>query len=216
MVRINYSDPYRVFRERGKASDYIQTWDTVKPGDSVVLCARKSFADKNDSLDDQEANLRREALAAGAKVVGIVRYEGSGRHPDWLCKAVVVAKKHNAKLVAESTSRFRRNDFYSNRHQEAQARTCELEDLRYWTEGLPLVTHLHPDASPSEERSYQTRRRSNRKRGGRPSKPGYKKRRRARLKSKALAMRAAGKSLGEIAKQLGCPRSTIQGWMWDG
>jgi hypothetical protein len=85
--------------------------------------------------------------------------------------------------------------------------------------GVTLATHLHPDASPSEVRSYQRKRGQRQKghRGGRPrsNPPGHKK----RLRS-ALSLRQCrrlrdqhGYSLRKLADLFGVCAATIRQWL---
>lgn len=200
---------------RGKASKYIRSFDSLRRGDKVVLCCRKSRSDKNGSLSDQDDHLRQATEKVGAIVVAAVAFEGSGRDPYWIARATEIAKQHGAVLLAECTNRLIRHfDFNPTVKRKArlQASDFELRDLEWWADGVPLVTHLDPDALPNEERAYQTRRRAAHKRGGRPSKPGYKKRIRLRLRKHAVQMRHDNSSLNQIARALNLPRSTVQDW----
>src|SRR5687768_14535119 len=129
---------------RGRASDYIQSWDSLCPGDKVIICCRVSNCDqnrkseRNSRLRDQEVFLRRRLCEiSNIEVVRVLQYVGSGCNPFWLARAIHVASQHNAKLVAESTNRFIRSPYYhSNDWPEAQARPSELEDLREATNNL--------------------------------------------------------------------------------
>lgn len=213
--RLSYETSNRLY-VRGRASKYIRSFDSLRRGDKVVLCCRKSTRDKNGSLQDQINHLRGAAERFGLIVVH-EKYEDelSGWDPFWLAHAAAIAKQHGAVLLAECTNRFIRHFSYDPTVKwkaRLQASDFELQDLAWWADGVPLVTHLYPDASPNEERAYQTRRRAAHKRGGRPSKPGYKKRIRLRLRKHAVQMRHDGKSLNQIARALNQPRSTVQDW----
>jgi DNA invertase Pin-like site-specific DNA recombinase len=204
----------------GKASRYIKSFDTISPGDKVVLWCRVSshVQNRNGNLADQEWSLRCAAVQAGAEVLEHFTAACSG--VGWsscLCEAVQYARKHGAKLVAESTDRFIRHPrYHSVCRPDAQARDVELDDLASWTQGVELVTFLNPETSPSEVRSYQSKRGQAEKqhRGGRPKMkhPGYKRRRRAEQLAEALQLRDQGNSIREIASQIGVPKSTIGYW----
>jgi hypothetical protein len=200
----------------GKASDFIDTWDTLKPGDKVILALRESHPEQWPQIDDQEFLVLRPALKAiGVKVIGVIDRLGHGVVPIWLNRSAARAEKLGAKIVAESTDRLIRPSDYSKYNQEAQARTDDLEELRFYTLGVPLVTFVHPDASPSEVRAHQSSR-SGKKGGRRPKPPaGYKKRRRKQMRPIARRMTRRGYSLNDIAAETGLPRSTIQRWTSD-
>jgi hypothetical protein len=206
--------------EPADPSQYFHLIGDVQRGDSVVLCVRVSGrAQKGASnLDDQERRLRTEAARRGAKVVEVVRHVGSGWDFSWLLPAIMIAKECGAKLLAESVSRFvRSKEYHSNKNSEAQPTDRQLESLRVLSDGVSLVTALDPNASPAEERSWQTKRGQMCKgrRGGRPlsKSPGYKLALRRKLKPMARQMRAEGASLGDIVKHTGVARSTVRDWV---
>ena len=139
--------------------------DEIHPGDRVFLICRVSghVQEWNRNLQDAEDNLRDRARMLGAIVVEVEKFV-SGEYwpssdPIWLHPIAIRAKEQNAKLFAESTDRFIRSpDYHSRENPDAQARITDLEDLARWTDGVTLVTDLHPDASPWQVRSYQRRR----------------------------------------------------------
>jgi hypothetical protein len=194
---------YRRWLERGPASRYIKNAsDEIKPGDKVVLFCRVSacMQNHNGNLLDSEVHLQERAKQLGANVVGVVRHVGPGWDPSWLATVAKRARQFDAKIFAETTDRLIRNPLYSKERQDLQAREIDLQDLRSWTEGVVLVTDLHPDASPVETRGYQRRRGQSMKnnKGGRPMKRKWKERRLARLKL-AQIMRDEGCSYKQIA-----------------
>lgn len=201
---------------RGNASGYI-SHANLQHGDKVVLACRVSTyqQDVKGNLRNQTLNLSAEVEKLGAEVVGIVRYAGPGSDPYWLYRAKAIAEQYGAKIVAESTNRLIRHpDYHSKLNYSAQARTIELEDLSYWTRGVELTTVLHPDATPKEERAYQTKRgqRAKNRKGGRRMRP---KKRRESLKPEAIRLRKNGNSIRAIARQINVPKSTIQRWVAD-
>jgi hypothetical protein len=162
---------------------------------------------------DQQAKLRKAVAKLGGVVVGVTSLQVSGFDPYWLAGPVEIAKRRKAKLVAESTNRFIRHPAYHSKdNPTAQARESDLDDLRWWTQGLELVTIHDPDAEPGGERSEQIKRGQDAKgrKGGRP-----RKRRRwpKETREQARELRRAGASLGEIARELGVPRPTVQYWL---
>lgn len=208
----------RRLEHRGRASDYISPIETMQPGDRVMLCCRVTTQGQEANLKDQEANLRSVAVGCGAKVVEVFTHVGTGYDTDWLWRAAEAARKHGAKLLAESANRLIRHPCYDSKSwPDAQARESDLWELRQATEGITLVTHLHPDATPGEERAYHTKRgqREKGRKGGRPTKqkPGDKKRRRDELLPRVLRLHERGATLGDIAARTGVPRSTVQDWI---
>jgi hypothetical protein len=200
-------EPNRRRFEAGRASDYIKhAVEELRPGDRVVLCCRVSACtqDHNRNLQDQAANLRERAEYFGVQVIWVKKYVGSGIDPDWLAWPAWFAKGNQAKLFAETTDRFIRHlRYHSKTNPDAQARDPDLQDLQLCTQGVTLVTDLHPDASPREARSYHRKRGQKFKgnHGGRPPKRRWKKRRQAWLQL-AREMRDAGLSYRKIADRL--------------
>jgi hypothetical protein len=169
------------------------------------------------------ASLTERAQHFGAAVVGVIKHVGSGTDPCWLAWAAELAKQKGAKLLFESTDRaIRHANYHSIENSDAQARDCELQDLQFWTKGVALVTDLHPDASPAEVRSYQSKRgqRFKGNRGGRPRKRKWKVRRLAWI-DLARNMRDDGLSYQQIAESLNGGRDgfsdvtamTVWNWM---
>ena len=158
--RVRASNDLRL--EPGRASAYIKhAPEEIRPGDRVILCCRVSghVQDRNGNLRDQEKNLRKRAAELGACVIDVETYVGSGRDAYWLIRPALKARERGAKLYAESTDRFIRHpDYHSKTYPDAQARDFELQELQTLTLGVPLLTDLHPDSSPSEVRGFQRRR----------------------------------------------------------
>lgn len=207
--------------EPGQASKYIgHAKKKIRPGDKVVLCLRVSQRSQfhNRNLDDHEANLRRVARRLGAVVVDVVRYVGSGWDPFWLGKAAAIARQHGASLLAETTDRLIRHPAYhSQDNPDAQARDSDLREMQDFTDGVLVLTDLHPDASPSKVRSYQRKRGqwAKHQRGGRPknNKAGYKKERRKAVLPRVLEMRRRGATLGDIVALAKVPKMTASDWI---
>ena len=216
--RLRAASAIRVARgaPAGKASLYIGHACELPPGTKVILVCRKSRRDRIRTLDLQEKNLMCIAKQRGWVVVAIVRRVLSGFYPErWLPKLAWQAKATGAALVAESTCRFLRHDCYHSEFRwDCQASDSQLWFLRYITRGVPMFTICHPDATPSEERSYQT------KRGGpgRPRKPlqtepGAKKRRRQEMFPQVRRLRENGRSIRQISGKLGIPVMTVSRWV---
>ena len=200
----------------GKASNYIKQAN-IKPGDKVVLVCRVSDHEqgRRNNHADQDAAMRQQVEQLGGTVVDSLQLVASGFDPYWIERARLTAKEHGASLLAESAERYRRHPAYhSKENPSRQARDSDWRELAWWADGVPLLTMLPPDATPDEVKSYQSKRgqRMKRAKGGRPERP---KNRRKRLRPLALEMRAAGASLGEIAKAFNVPRSTVADWCRD-
>ena len=145
---------------RGLPSSFIKLIDSIAPGDKVVLACRVSGREQKRRGNDtgQEAYLRHELERRGAVVVLVYRRTVSGFDPYWLCPAIEAAKQCGAKLVALTTNRLiRPPGYHSKENPTAQARQCDLDELQWWLQGVEIVTLLDPDASPSEERSLQSK-----------------------------------------------------------
>lgn len=205
--------------QHGTASEYIMH-DGIERGDRVVLACRVSTCEqhRDRNLADQELHLRQEMERRGAVVVDVVREVGPGCYPSWLARAADIARRRGAKVVAESLSRLIRSPYYhSVDDPDARPRTSDLDDLRASTKGVELVTLLDPDATPRQERGYQSIRgqRQKRRRGGRPlaKRPGYVKARRERLLPHVLADRRNGMTVRAIAEKHGLPFTTVALWL---
>jgi hypothetical protein len=208
----------------GKASVFIRNLDTLQPGDKVVLYCRVSIRDNKLNLADQEAALRAAVAARGASVVEVVHVQQGGADSSWLANAVAMAKAHGAKLVAESTDRFKRHrDYHSVDYPDLQATEDDLWNLRYMTEGVPLITLLDPDATPGDVRSYQSKRGQAAKgrRGGRPAKKRtrYQTGQREVCRSKLYWLCIVlGMEYRAVARLLNVPEANVRRWVrqfWD-
>ena len=205
----------------GKASNYIRhAVEDLRPGDKVVIAARVSRrAQKHRrNLNDAVAALIAKAERLGCDIVSIQRKVASGQDSIWLAPAVGKAQEYGAKILAESTDRLKRHqDYHSVKRPDAQATEWDLEMLALDTEGVWLVTALHPDATPKEVRSYQRKRgqAQKRKKGGRPkvAPPGAKVARRENHKAEVIRLRTAGIGVREIARRLNVPESTVRRWV---
>lgn len=194
--------------------------DELRVGDMVILCLRVSGRTQQlaGNLDDQELHLRQVAAERGAKIISVFRRVGPGWNVDWLIPAIDMAKQCEARLLAESVSRFVRSaSYHPSRAPNALRSEEELNLFCSIIEGVPLITILSPDAAPADERGFQTKRGQEAKNrcGGRPTKkrPGAIKARRINQQPRARQLRAEGRSLAEIAKATGVPRPTIQRWV---
>lgn len=202
----------------GKASKYIDPFN-VKPGDRVYLAVRKSNWDVHENLQAQARHLRAIVESCGGIVVGTHQHVGSGFDCDWIGFAAGKARRAGAEvLLAECTDRFVRNHHYhSVERWRLQATDEDLRELAWCANGMRLMTHLHPDASPEEARAYQSKRGQQMKNrvGGRPiaRRPGYKKRKRLNCRKGVRQALKRGWSIRQIAARFRVPKSTVHRWI---
>lgn len=211
----------------GRASHYLHHFRRlVESGKvpAVVLWTRVSGNEqqRRGNRDDQDPNLRHVARRLGVRVAGVVGYTGSGADLDdmrlWLERAVALARKHGGAVLAETTDRFARHPFFNPKTDPG------LIPMRHQFKALAdlagdviLATHLHPDASPKQVRSYQTKRgqRAKGKPGGRPKNnpPGYKKERREAMRDEVIRLRKLNVSRRRIAALIGVAYPTVRRWV---
>jgi len=222
--------------EAGRAGNYIRAFG-LRPGDKVIIWCRVSGRSQglNGNPQNQATALRKVCEDCGAIVVDVFEIVGSGldtgeygteEHLGMLARAAAKARKEGAILLAESTDRFIRPDFYhSNKCPGALPRTRELDILQEMTLGVQLMTLLDPDAKPREVKRYQTKRGQLLKnnKGGRPpgsekekekNEPGYMKSRKERLLPKVLQLHNQGDSIRMIMRKTGLgSTSTVFEWI---
>lgn len=220
-VRLNWKYPPS---EPGKASDYFAHFETLNATDVVLYCRVSSCRQhQNSNLANQETSLNRELKRLGVTVHATYGCIESGwDNDDWMDRATLAyaaaeAEKLGAVLVFESISRAIRSIWYHpSRDKHAQPTKAEYEKFLRITKGAKLATIAHPDITPEAERGLQSRRgmTEKNKKGGRPRKQ---KRTRTlypqETKNRAIELRQAGASHGEIANALNAPRSTVQSWV---
>lgn len=135
----------------------------------------------------------------------------SGWHQDRhkLNHAIKLAKQRGAIVVAESADRFlRAHDYNTEKRPNAQPTVWEYERLVEAADGVSLVSILHPDRDWKRVRAHQTRRSLNR-----PVPSGKKRMLRDELLGEVIALRAAGKSYGEIVRATGVHRTNVRRWI---
>lgn len=203
----------------GRKSDFIDPC-RIRRGDRIVLACRVSQGDQElkGNLDDQESNLREIVEKHGGIVVDAVKHLGKGWDTYWLRKVVRLARKHNAKVLAETSARLIRHRIYHpNDNPDKEPTWNDLERMKSALQDVEVMTFVHPDATLAEIKGFETKRGQEQKgnKGGRPRKaaPGSIKERRLKLRPTARRLRREGFSLGKIAAQLDVPKPTIQGWL---
>jgi DNA invertase Pin-like site-specific DNA recombinase len=179
----------------------------------AIVYARVSSQGQAEHLKYQKADVRKFLKELGFTVV----VSSSDIAPGWengrpgLRRAILKAKSIKAIVVAESANRFWRNK--SNR--DAPLTFDDLQKLAAEAGGVQLATVKHPDASPSEVHSQQTKRgqggRGNY--GGRPRQRTPKKARRQRLGREVTKLRRKGLSYRRIATRLKVPLATVYTWL---
>jgi hypothetical protein len=195
-----YTTPARI-------SDYIHPADDLEPGTKVIIVCRESTwsQELGGNLRDQERKMLHEARSRGLKVVGIDSHVGPGWHLCHLYGAMIDAEDRGAVLLAETVDRFiRPRHYHSANNPNAVPTMADMEDLARYAQGVKLYTIEHPDATPGQNRSAQTKRgqgpHGKDNRGGRPVRG----REEFRLKWEPLAkeLQEEGMVLRSIAEEI--------------
>ena len=215
----------------GKASDYIVHLKKLLMSSrflKVVLYCRVSrcWQSKNGNLEDQKRYLLRmirkyeKKYHVKVEIVAVIFETASGWSSDRieLEIASLIAKEHNAILVAESSCRFVRSKrFHSNKKPDVLPTIYEYENLIRDTEGVTLATIIPPDKSWKRTKAYQAKRgqRIKRHKGGRPRKkyPGYKKQERVDKLPIVLRLHNKGKKVSYIAFKTGIKVDRVRVWI---
>lgn len=207
----------------GKASRVIRHIDELSPGTHLIIVtcvsSRDRARDRVNNHRDQRLNLTAEARERGLRPVGVLPYTGSRFDPTWVATAVAKARKRGADVILfESTDRIVRHRQFRTDHPKfvnLQATEEQLRELAQHAEGVTLVTDSPPDATPAQVRSYQRKRGQQFKdrRGGRPVKPGYKKRRKEKKLGDVLALWKKGIPHRTISAVTGVPDRTVGRWI---
>lgn len=215
---------YRTRKQRtpGRASDYIEHFEelvrrkVVKRG---VLYGRVAgrTQDYTGNLTGQMDWLRKWVRHYGIPIVAEFKDVGSGWKIDRgrLRGAASFDRRSGTVVVAESTDRFiRSEDYHSQKNPSAQPTIDEFEALKLVTQAAVLATILNPDTPWKEVRSHQSKRGQSAKgrKGDGGRKPGWRKRRRAKLQPEARRLRRKGLSYRKIGKRLRVSSRTA--WEW--
>jgi hypothetical protein len=135
-------------------------------------------------------------------VVAVVIHVGSGWDPCWLSRAAHIAQQHGAILVAECANRFIRHPAYAGEGWlDNVAREVELDELRFFTDGVPLAT-LVPPGEASRGATIKRGQWCKDRRGGRPAarQRGWLKYRKAELLPEVIRMRRDPRRYQEQAR----------------
>ena len=216
--------------ERGQASDYIRhlkRYHKRHPELAVVLYLRVSSGPQEDkgNLATYEWKLRRVCRKRGIPIIDVFPETCSGQNLDesrsGLLAACDCARRHEAEtgvhtaVLAPCTDRFIRADDYNCKtNPDATPREVDFERLQEFAPGVCLVTYLPPDMPLRDVTSRRTRwgMQYKDRKGGGDHKPGWRKRRRARLQAEARRLREKGWPYRKIKKRLGVSLRTA--WEW--
>lgn len=193
---------------RGVASEFIHHLPALVAASGLLLrvwlYVRKSNCVTGDNLAEQKARLIDDMIALGVHIVGITACVETGRigglRPG-LDEALRQAQAAAAVLVAADRSRLLRGDGYNGTHATEMPRVSEYRMLEQFAgrHGVLLATSLHPDATPGQNRSDQTRRgmAAKGRPGGRPvaGRDAF----RERWLPLALELHQSGQTLRQIA-----------------
>jgi hypothetical protein len=209
----------RLKAQPGKADNPVHPFK-IESGDKVIIFCHVSMGLQEDkmSLDDQGRFLRREVERRGGVVLGVVVEVTCGQDPIRLNKAVTLAKRKKAKILAESMDHFIGHPSCRGKTEsDPQAKHSGLDSLSQAAEDVEFMTFLDPGATPGELRRSQGRRgpRLKGQVGARPKeqRAGYKKERRQKLLPYVVELSENGKSQRQIARVTGVAQSTVQEWL---
>ncbi|MBB6431536.1 helix-turn-helix domain-containing protein [Algisphaera agarilytica] len=196
-------------------SEDIRHIDDIPPGTPTVLYCRVSGSRQDP--EPQTQDLIQAAAAAGLPVVGERCHTGpAGEALAAIREAAILAAEHGGVVLATGTTRFARAAAWQTGEQDnVRAGQHTIKEVCE-AAGVPLVTVLHPDTPPREEREYHARlgRTAKPPAGRTPNKrPGYKKRRRLKLLPRVLRMRLDGYSNRGIGRELGVAEKTVRDWL---
>lgn len=196
----------------GNLAEYFHHWlDACLPGDAVILTCRVSgrLQDHRGNNQDQATRLRIECAKRRIEVAGVVMHVGPGWHPEWLARAVELAKRSGVtKLLARSTNRYLRHESYSKAAWQLQPTDHELRLLKAITGDLTLCTFLDPCATAADERKLESE--WGLWANASTLRPSVRKR---LLINDARELRDVGWPLRRIARELNVPPMTISDWL---
>jgi Resolvase, N terminal domain len=197
-----------------KISKFVKTFNSIQPGDRVVLFARVSTSQQ--SYRAQLLWLLARVYKRRAKVVWIEECSRSAKlQSGELRRAIAKARRLDAVLVACSLDRFiRPPDFNPKDPSTFDVADSDLERLSKWTKDVPLVAWLDAQASASEVWQHHIKRgkwlRKFDASGDR--KPGWQIRRRNKLRKIARGLKRDGFEWDQISEYLNVPKWTLIEW----
>jgi DNA invertase Pin-like site-specific DNA recombinase len=203
----------------GKASKVFGHLADVKV-EKVVVFLRESTRGQRQNMPHQRRAVLRAVAEKGVEVIATVRHVGNGADAATrreLERAVRIARKHGASVVAESSCRFVRPPGYNTwRSPDLRASAKQLRKIKKLADGVQLLTVLHPDLSNEKVMVAQSKRgqHGTGKKGGRPPvKAGHRSRRRAKLLPALMELLDQGTSVRDAARQVGVPSGTAFRWV---
>lgn len=222
-----------VLTQPGKASEFIDHLKAYCGSHlilAVVLYLRVSSGpqEHRGNLLTQEWKLRRACKKYGIPIVAVFKETCSGRvvveARAALIAAAECARKHEAEtgvhtvVLALSVDRLvRSRDYHSVHSLNAIPAKREFIKLDKLTDGVTLVTGLHPNMPPPKVRGCYTRlgQRFKGRKGGGDRKPGWTKRRREKKLPLVRHLLKQGMNVTDIARheEIKVPRSTVTDWL---
>jgi hypothetical protein len=221
----------RLYRAEAVAGDYIGYLpDLIERGEvkSITLYGRVStdVQVRNGSLSDQMRKFK-ELVQPYAKspyrIPVVARYGGpeSGKQYERskLRRAVAMARRENAVVVADTTDRLIRAEDYDPHDRETwKCRPTDAEYRRFIeaNSGVVFATiGKRPDAGPRRTRGYQTKRGHEAKgnKGGRPKKLSRAERKELLLPKVMQLRQDTGRGCCWIAEQVGLSSKTVWEWL---
>lgn len=177
---------------------------------------------KDGKLDRQAAWAKQQLDTLGVEVVATWRAVETAKSFDptyrSLAPSAAYAPEHNAVLVAVTVDRFvRHKDYHPATNRDVQPTVYQFEKLQELVGGVTMATILPPGQPWRESHSSKIKagQEVSGRKGGRPPRPGYKKRRRAKYQKKVEDMRIAGYSPTVIMRVLKLPKTTVYRWAKD-
>ena len=212
-----------------KASNFIhplKEYFKQHPNMIVILYNRESSRSQDDNHVTNERVLRNRCKKLGIPVINFYSETISGKilneDRKGLLQAVSKArakikKGKHAVILAVSTDRVLRNEYFTTNYPDITPTEKEYEQLKKLTCNVPLATLLHPDMPPNKVRGKQTRwgQKVKKSKVGQPKKPrpGYFKKRRFEKLSQVLDLRKRYFSYREIEKMTSIPKTTASDWI---
>lgn len=191
-------------------SEHMDGLDSLPPHQPVLIYGRESSRKQSKNLEPQISELKKSVETLGFRVMDSFAEIAPGWMDDRteFSRVIAKAKELGLAIVAEATSRFWRNPH----RNDGFLSLLDIERLMAETDGVQLVTLLHPDTPEKEVRRYQTKRGQvgKNRRGGRPKLSAME--RRLKMRPLVIEMWADGFSKRRIHRELGVPQTTV--WKW--
>jgi DNA invertase Pin-like site-specific DNA recombinase len=144
-----------------RPSDYIEWLDDAK-SKRVVIWSRVS--DRSQNVRPQRSDIKRACKSHGVDVIKCVRHVGNGNIWSILKKdskfrrAVKLARKHDADILAMSTSRVIRHTDREAVRRDRHPDIMDFMRLKKLLRGVRVITVLHPDEKPEVVKAMEVER----------------------------------------------------------